>query len=438
MPGNLVWWVRPTSASYIRPELNDAVRVYDNGETYGYYYDGSNNQIAAYFRTTNATNGACAVQGFSDVAGNQTYGYLGYNGSIAIGTQPPIGGAAVHGLVNDADRTAVYGKTSGDATVASILSYSDVWMAGYYYTDNNRANLGYNPSGLYTQLENHTTPNGSMYQNAIYGNSIFSATGNVGYTVGGYFQSVGNTQDSRGIVSAAFGNWVNVQGGYFSAVSNWGSAYAYVADDWNGRKITGTNAVSEIIPTENHGRITMTCPESPEYWYIDYGTVKLVNGIANVELDPILADIIVVDEDNPLKVFLQVNIPVCEGVAVINKSATGFDLVERNGGTHSGEIDYQIIAKPKTLFGEGRFVQAPGPDYIKGKNDPVKAKAKNQRNRDNIFVWPPDYEVYGYNPEDYVEIGEVIPDGPNKGKIKLGNGKYGNSLPSNSKEIIDN
>ena len=25
-------------------------------------------------------------------------------------------------------------------------------------------------------------------------------------------------------------------------------------------------AVAEIVPTEDHGRIMLTCPESPEYW----------------------------------------------------------------------------------------------------------------------------------------------------------------------------
>ncbi|RLD79662.1 MAG: hypothetical protein DRJ15_08935 [Bacteroidetes bacterium] len=435
MPGNLVWWIRPASANYIRPEANDAVRVYDDGEPYGYYYSGNNNLVAAYFRTTNSTNGACAVQGFSDVSGNQTYGYLGYNGSITIGGST-IGGAAVHGLVEDANRTAIYGKTALNATIAAILGYSDVWIPGYFFGDHNNSSTAAYPA-LYGHINVNVDANG--YQPAIHAyHDRSGGSGNSGFSVGIYAYANGADQDVRGIVSFAVGNWVNVQGGYFSAVSNWSSAYAYVADDWNSRKITGTNAVSEIIPTKNHGRITMTCPEAPEYWYYDYGTVDLINGKAHVEIDPILVDIIIIDEDNPLKVFLQVNIPVCEGVAVVNKSATGFDLVERNGGTHTGEIDYQIVVRPKTLFGEGRFVQAPGPDYLKSKDDPLAAKAKNQRSKESIFIWPPDYKVYGYNPEDYVGIGEIIPDGPNRGKVKLGNGKYGNKLPFDKKELNNN
>ena len=120
------------------------------------------------------------------------------------------------------------------------------------------------------------------------------------------------------------------------------------------RKITGTNAVSEIVPTPNHGRITLTAPEAPEYWYQDYGTVQLVNGKAHVNLDPILADIIMVTPDYPVRVFCTpVDMPAFNGVTVTNRTATGFDLVELNGGNHTGMVDYQLVVKPKTGVGGG-------------------------------------------------------------------------------------
>lgn len=437
IPGNVEYWIRPTATNYIRPEFNAAVRVYDDGETYGYYYNGSTNLIAGYFRTTNSTNGACAVQGFSDVAGNQTYGYLGYNGSITVGTST-IGGSAVFGNVPDPSRTAVYGKTSGSATVAALLGYSSVWMANYNYVDNTSSIM--NPKAEYSQLNVASSTLGGD-QEAILGYSNYTAgSGNSGTTYGVSGIAVGASQNAAGVfgLSSTSGsaNSLTAGGFFYAENSYWGdNAYAYVADEWNLRKITGTGAVSEIIPTKNHGRITMTCPEAPEYWYYDYGTIKLENGKAHVELDPILIDIIVVDENNPLKVFLQVNIPICEGVSVINKTSTSFDLIENNGGSHSGEIDYQIVVKPKTLYGEGRFVQAPGPAYLKPDQEPKQAKAKNQRNKEKIFVWPSDYKVYNYNPEDFVKVGDVIPAGPNAGKVKLSNGKYRYGLPADRKEL---
>ncbi|MBK7083248.1 MAG: hypothetical protein IPH53_00650 [Flavobacteriales bacterium] len=81
-----------------------------------------------------------------------------------------------------------------------------------------------------------------------------------------------------------------------------------------------------------------------------------MNGTAHVELDPILVDIILVNDENPVRVFCTpVDMPNFNGVTVTNRTATGFDLVELNGGGHSGTLDYQLTAKPKTNSGEGRF-----------------------------------------------------------------------------------
>ena len=115
----------------------------------------------------------------------------------------------------------------------------------------------------------------------------------------------------------------------------------------------------------------------------------------------------------------------------MNQTATGFDLLELNGGKHSGEITYQLVVKPKTNYGQGRFAQAPGPAWLKAAKEPAAARAKNQPDPNKIFNWPSDHVVYKYNPEELVGIGDVIPAGPNAGKYKLGNGKYADELPAN-------
>ena len=249
----------------------------------------------------------------------------------------------------------------------------------------------------------------------------YSGTGNPSYTYGVMAYGNGNGyQDSYGVYGYANGTTSVNRGGYFA---NSSGGYAYVGA-YNGatQKILGAGAVSEIVPTENHGRVTLTCPESPEYWYQDYGTVKLVNGKAHVNLDPILADIIVVNDENPLKVFCQVNIVDANDVAVVNKTATGFDIIEKNGGTHSGEIDYQLIAKPKTNYGQGRFVQAPGPGFLKAENDPQKAKAANTGTQ-KIWTWPADWNVYNYDPADYCQPGKFVEGGKYNGYYKNADGK---------------
>ena len=314
-----------------------------------------------------------------------TGAYLGYETAFSCAGSP-ANGAGFYATNPLANYVPFYTQSTGAANFAAGVAYSSVWIPFYALAD--QAN-GYAPIGLYGQTNYPFNVGG--YQFAVEGYNNRTAGGNAGWTIGIGGYAVANTQDGFGVYGYYSGTGGGTRaGGYFTAGANW----SYVADNVTNRKINGAGGVSEIIPTVDHGRIMLTCPESPEYWYQDYGTIKLVNGKAHVDIDPILADIIVVDNDNPLKVFLQVNMIDCNGVAVVNKTATGFDLVEVNGGTHSGEVDYQIIARPKTNFGEGRFPQGPGP--AGGPKDIPAAKAQNSGNRETMFRWPADQTVYGY------------------------------------------
>ncbi len=399
IPGNTEWWIRPTSALYIQPMYNASARVYDAGQTYGFYFDGSTNQYAAYFRTTGAFNPTAAVVGFSDVSGNQTYSFLGYNGTYSFAGQT-INGSGIYAYVDDPDRTAGFFRTTLNASFAANINYSNVWIANYNYVENSSAT--YNPSGSYSQLDlTNTTLGGNHVATKGYSNRA-TTTGNPGYTVGGQFTANAQYEDAFGITGIAYTDQTIRAGGYFASYNYAGTqqAYAYVGTtaDGTARKITGTNSVSEIIPTENHGRIMLTCPESPEYWYIDYGSVQLKNGKAYIELDPVLADVIVVNNDNPIRVFCTpVDMLNFNGIAVTKRTEKGIELTELNGGQNSGTLDYQLVVKPKTNYGEGRFPQAPGPMGLKADKEPLKAKAKNQPDANKIFHWPSDQEVYGYS-----------------------------------------
>jgi hypothetical protein len=367
---------------------------------------------------------------------NNVGGILGYETNFTFGVVPQtINGAGVYASNPAAGYTSMFSQSTGAASVAANISYSNVWFANYNYVDNASATA--NPSVSYSQLNNSSTTLGGT-QIAVRGfNNRGTTTGNPGYSVG--VQGLANSQfqDSYGIEGLSFSNALLNTGGYFSGNNYAGAniAYAYVGGWTNGvtaRKIIGTGSVSEVIPTENHGRVTLTCPESPEYWYQDYGTVQMTNGKATIVVDDILADIIIVDDENPLRVTCTpVGMPYFNGITIMSQTKNSVELLELNGGNHSGKLQYQLVAKPKTNYGEGRFPQAPGPGYLKADKEPLTAKAKNKpTDGRKIFNWPSDHIVYKYNPEDYVSIGDVIPAGPNAGKIKLGNGKYGTSVPA--------
>lgn len=109
IPGNTEWWVRPTAALYIQPMFNAFARVYDNGQTFGFYYEG-NNPNGGFFHggsagaigTRSASASLCGFTWddypFTDVGGDYTitaadqvtwsglFGYgASYNGVTGIG-----------------------------------------------------------------------------------------------------------------------------------------------------------------------------------------------------------------------------------------------------------------------------------------------------------------------------------------------------------------
>ncbi len=222
IPGNTEWWVRPTSALYIQPMANSNIRVYDAAQTHGLWYDGSSNQYAIYARTSSAAAITSAVTGFSDVAGNKTYGYLGYQGDYTYAGQT-ISGSAVYGMVEDPNRTAGFFRTTGNATVAANINYSDTWIANYNYVVNSRSD--YNPSASYSQLDVSNASLGGI-QTAIEGWSEYTAgSGNAGITNGGYFIAKGNTQGSYGVMGTAISTSGKNIGGYFAGATTTSSSY---------------------------------------------------------------------------------------------------------------------------------------------------------------------------------------------------------------------
>ena len=373
--------------------------------------------------------GGDAIFGHSTNVG----GVLGYETNFAVGTAGTIQGAGVYASNPTAGYASSFAQSTGAATVAANINFSNVWIASYNLVDNPSAT--FNPPGIYSQLNvTNAGLGGDHIATRGYSNRGTTA-GNPGFTVGVDGTANSQTQDAIGVQGSAYTNSTTRAGGYFESLNYAGAsqAFAWVGTSNGGvnRKITGTNAVSEIVPTEKHGRITLTCPEAPEYWYQDYGTVQMVNGKAAIILDEILADIIVVDDENPIRVTCTpVGMPYFNGITIMSQTKNSVEILELNGGNHSGELQYQLVLRPKTGYGEGRFPQAPGPKYLKANKEPIAAKAKNQPNDGRkIFYWPSDHEVYKYNPEDFVGVGSIIPAGPNAGKIKLGNGKYGQGMP---------
>jgi hypothetical protein len=145
-----------------------------------------------------------------------------------------------------------------------------------------------------------------------------------------------------------------VRGGYFTAYSagsgthygvigyeaaGGGGAAVYASGDY-----VGSGAKYAVVKT-GRGHRLLSCMESPEVWFEDFGEGKLVNGKAHVELDPLFLETATINEKHPMKVFVQLK-DDCKGTYVKTWD-TGFDVYELQGGTSNASFSYRIVAKRK-------------------------------------------------------------------------------------------
>lgn len=105
----------------------------------------------------------------------------------------------------------------------------------------------------------------------------------------------------------------------------------------------GSNATIINHKNQKHAMVAVSAPQDT---FQDSGVGKLVNGKAKIDIDPILASNIVVDKQNPLKVFVQLE-GDCNGVYVTNKTANGFEVVELNKGKSNVSFSYTLMATRK-------------------------------------------------------------------------------------------
>ena len=107
---------------------------------------------------------------------------------------------------------------------------------------------------------------------------------------------------------------------------------------------TGTKSAE--VKLDDGTPIRLFSEEATEVFFSDYGSAALSGGYARVELDPVFLQTVTINEQHPMKVFVQLE-GDCRGVFVANKSATGFDVVELQGGASSAPFSYRVVCKRK-------------------------------------------------------------------------------------------
>ncbi|GIV27545.1 MAG: hypothetical protein KatS3mg027_1359 [Bacteroidia bacterium] len=386
----------------IKTNNTERMRVMGNGQV----VINSTTPFAGDVFSTYAAGTNAAINGYATGSGEAVYGQNTGTGFAVVGittnTNPGVYGQStatgVYGTATSNNGTGVFGVGPSSVTVDGVNGIaghnqaqgvvafnSNATGTGLLAGGNNVTNMWYQTSGSAIAATSTSFGIVSYGIDVANGNGL-AASGN-SLTIINYSGGSGGTFHGQTIAVFGHANSSanNTWGGYFDNGS--GTSFAYVGGRDGGgtlRKIVGNGTASSIIKDLNGKGVIMSCPEAPEILFEDFGVGKLVNGRAHIDIDPILAKNIVVDEKHPLRVFIQLE-GECNGVYVTNKSKTGFDVIELNNGKSNVSFSWHIVANRADEYDENgnlisrnadaRFNPAPEkkvPIYLEPKAKTIK------------------------------------------------------------------
>ena len=354
--GTPIWAliVESTGASYSIQGTNDwsdgvGVRGVANGN--------SASAIGVLGLTVSTANNASGVKG--DAISGATNGVWGENASTAntatgtFGLASAATGATVGVWGRSQSGTAGAAGTLGEATATSGATTGVLGRvsspAGIAVRGNGGAGVGvFGGSG----------GNIGVYADSVSSTAVFAtspARGVWGRTTAGigvFAQATagGTVQDrSYGLYAAAAApGWA----GYFE-----GNVYV------TGSLTVASGAKSAAVDHPDGSQRRMYCQEAPEPWFEDFGKGKLANGKATVTLEKDFAAVVKNDE------YLVYLTPRgdSKGLYVTVQSATGFEVLEQQGGSSAVEFAYRVVARRRDAVG-GRLEKIERPKKLDAKD----------------------------------------------------------------------
>lgn len=341
---------------------------------------------------TMTTGDARGVQG--SVSADNGTGVLGFSNSTAT-TAFPIG------VYGQAASAAGIG-TMGINTAAGATAFNPTGVFGQVSNANGFAVDGFNGNALGTGVLGEGNNVLGTFLTAGSGGA-FTGTGTGSFSLatttasGTGVLGVGNNLGAFGSLAAGAGVAGNGQsfgvyglaasnangtagaparaGGYFVSGSGGTQTYTYVACYEGGgvpRKVMGNGTVNTVVDNAAGEHVLLSAPEAPENLFQDLGTGTLVNGHAHIALDPTFARNILVNDQHPLRVFVQLR-GDCKGVFVTNETADGFDVTELQSGTSNAPFYWTVMANranqsfpdgTEWRFAEERFAKTQGPQPL--------------------------------------------------------------------------
>lgn len=322
--------------------------------------------------TVGAGQNGFGIRGSANAAPTGTGFVMGVRGDAAGATGSTYG---VYGQVASANGFGMEAvNTNSSGTGLLVLGNN---TAGTFLTSGSGAAINGNGIAEFAIAKTAASGTGVVaIGNNLTGSIITLATGSGVVGVGTNYGTAGiatTTVNTNGNNNAGSNGVAASAGGYFEVqAAGVAQTWAYVGVRDNGavfRKIIGPGTVNTIVRDMQGNRVALSCPEAPENLFQDYGQGKLQNGQAHIEIDPIFAKNIVVNEHHPLRVFVQLE-GDCNGVFVENKTANGFDIKELSGGKSNVSFSYTVVANRAdevnpdgtiAKYSAERFPLAPGP-----------------------------------------------------------------------------
>ena len=152
---------------------------------------------------------------------------------------------------------------------------------------------------------------------------------------------------------------------------------------------TATGTKSATVKLRDGTQIRLFTEEAAEVYFSDYGEARLTNGTAHIELDPTFLQTVTVDAQHLMKVFVQLE-GDCRGVFVRNKTATGFDVVELQGGVSGAHFIYRVVCKRRYFEDERLAREAQDSQHNSRMMETVwpEVIAGQQANREQLNAGP--------------------------------------------------
>lgn len=274
-------------------------------------------------------------------------------------------GNAVSGFSTSSTYSGIYGKAEQGWGVVGIGSVSISGYGGLLGESFSSSGTGVVGSG-----------------NALGSSGSYSLTAGSG---GAFTGTLYGLEGS--FLSSSISGTAPCSGGYFADQPN-DTYYAYVAyydpNSQTNYKILGTGTVSTIASGSNGDKITLHCSETPEIYFEDYGEAKLINGKAHIDIDPLFAKNVVVNEKHPLRVYIQIE-GECNGLYVTNKTSKSFDVAELHNGASDISFQYHIICnRADELSSDSKHIISRNADVrFEKAPEPLKSKANQPASAPN-------------------------------------------------------